>query len=611
MDAEERPTKLRKLSTGQASPVKNESNGGSLLSGSVGIPPSSSNDKSARPNDEPEDDAAIITSPSEQVQISQNSNELRKPNPQEHQRPKRQPDPDPALHERRLLAHDPSNPSSGPPLSKNQQKKLRKREEWEAGRSDRKLKRKEKTKEKKARKRERWNEEREQLKRLNGDDDDDDGTEVRNGGDGKVKASKAKRNAAKAKQKHQLLPITILIDCGYDDLMLSKERISLGSQLTRSYSDNSRAPYQAHLVITSWGGELKQRFDTVLTGTYRNWRGVRFQEPGWKDVVGECERRMRGLGGGRLIGPFEKYAVKAEDGRDRPNGDTGAGETRDPVSQSKHSGHSQTPVSNTTSPSEGQPPQPSVNGSSTTSQPEQPDRSTSIIDEPADDSTVSNSTPKPAQRPPNSSTPTDARSQQPPPTSPELQGEVVYLTSDSPHTLSRLNPYSTYVIGGLVDKNRHKGICYKSAMSTITPTSTSNTPSSLPPPNIHVKTAKLPISKYMSMTSRQVLATNHVVEILLRWMEEVVEGGEDGAWGRAFMRVLPKRKDAKLKNRENGQTEQKTETDDGEAEEDGREGDKIEGKGNDVDDEDEAEDRSEDSDEDMGEGGVPLSKDEQ
>lgn len=106
----------------------------------------------------------------------------------------------------------------------------------------------------------------------------------------------------------------------------------------------------------------------------------------------------------------------------------------------------------------------------------------------------------------------------------KTQGEVIYLTSDSENTLDRLKPYSTYIIGGLVDKNRHKGICYKNACDRST------------------RTAKLPIQEYMDMQSRYVLATNHVVEIMIRWLE-------CGDWGEAFMKVMPKRKGASLRQR--------------------------------------------------------------
>ena len=106
---------------------------------------------------------------------------------------------------------------------------------------------------------------------------------------------------------------------------------------------------------------------------------------------------------------------------------------------------------------------------------------------------------------------------------PEFQtNDIVYLTSDSPNTLKELRPYSTYIIGGLVDRNRHKGMCYKKAMDR------------------GVRTAKLPIGDYLKMSSRFVLATNHVLEIMLRWLEM-------GDWGEAFIKVMPKRKGGTLK----------------------------------------------------------------
>jgi len=47
----------------------------------------------------------------------------------------------------------------------------------------------------------------------------------------------------------------------------------------------------------------------------------------------------------------------------------------------------------------------------------------------------------------------------------------------------------------------------------------------------------------MEMASRFVLATNHVNEIMLKWLE-------CGDWGEAFVQVIPKRKGGKLKDQE-------------------------------------------------------------
>ena len=104
----------------------------------------------------------------------------------------------------------------------------------------------------------------------------------------------------------------------------------------------------------------------------------------------------------------------------------------------------------------------------------------------------------------------------------DVDQTVVYLTSESPHTLDRLEANTSYVIGGIVDKNREKGLCYNRAQAA------------------KVRTAKLPIGEYMAMQSRYVLTTNQVVEIMAKWLE-------CGDWGKAFVDVIPKRKGGTLK----------------------------------------------------------------
>jgi tRNA (guanine9-N1)-methyltransferase len=117
---------------------------------------------------------------------------------------------------------------------------------------------------------------------------------------------------------------------------------------------------------------------------------------------------------------------------------------------------------------------------------------------------------------------------EPEPEPDEACRDIVYLTSDSPYTLERLEPNTIYVIGGLVDRNREKGLCYRRARER------------------GIRTARLPIGQYMLMQSRKVLATNHVVEIMLKWLE-----CED--WGQAFTSVIPKRKGGMLRREEASQ----------------------------------------------------------
>lgn len=284
-------------------------------------------------------------------------------------------------------------PEGGSQLSKNQQKKLKRKQQWEEGRERRKKIRKEKTKQKKARKRE--------ALEQNGADP----SAIR-----ALLAPPSKRN-----HRPIQAPITFLLDCQFDDLMTENERVSLSGQLTRSYSDNRKATYKAHMAVSSFGGHLKERFEGIMARTHEGWQGVQFFDDDFVAVAEKASRWMRDEEtGGKLVGAL-------------------AGTESEPT-----------------------------------------------------------------------------------------EGETVYLTSDSPDTLHRLSPYSTYVIGALVDKNRHKGICYKKAMDR------------------GMRTAKLPIGEFMKMSSRFVLTTNQVVEIMLQWIEL-------GDWGEAFLKVIPKRKGGVLK----------------------------------------------------------------
>ncbi|KAL4755538.1 hypothetical protein BDW72DRAFT_164020 [Aspergillus terricola var. indicus] len=289
-------------------------------------------------------------------------------------------------------------------ISKRRLRRQAKLEQWEAGREERKIIRKQKNAARKERRRELW----EEAKR-----------------DGKNPSEELNKlfpmTTRTRYRKSARLPLTLIIDCGFDDLMQDKERVSLGQQLTRSYSENNKSPFNGHMIISSFNKKLKERFETVLHKTHEGWKGVRFTGEDWLHAAKQASELMQGPDGGKLVGPFEDKAdAKPED------------------------------------------------------------------------------------------------------------GEIVYLTSDSSETLTELKPYSTYIIGGLVDKNRHKGICHKRAME------------------LGIRTAKLPIGQYIQMNSRPVLATNHVVEIMVRWLQL-------RDWGEAFMQTLPPRKGGALKDSIKGQ----------------------------------------------------------
>ncbi|KAL3919607.1 MAG: hypothetical protein SGARI_007163, partial [Bacillariaceae sp.] len=103
--------------------------------------------------------------------------------------------------------------------------------------------------------------------------------------------------------------------------------------------------------------------------------------------------------------------------------------------------------------------------------------------------------------------------------------KLVYLTSDSTTVLEHLEDDTIYIIGGIVDRNRLKGV----AMNRAT--------------KVGVSTAKLPLDEYLSqMPSTRVLTCNHVFDILLKYREN----GND--WSLALQQVLPSRKGAELKD---------------------------------------------------------------
>lgn len=342
-----------------------------------------------------------------------------------------------------------------PALSKSQLKKLRKSEQWEAGKEYRRLKRREKHKEKQARKKERREE---QLK----DGHSDEGAAI------------SPVNEGRQRPRRPIpVPVSLIMDCDFNAFMTEKELISLGAQLTRCYSDNKTNSYRTHLAISSWGGQLKTRFETVLTNNHLGWRGVRFIEKDFISAAEELDGIMRGPDGGKLVGAL-----------------VGGG-----------NGTSETTLPGSTEPVALQPAETQTNQPASGSEPPQETPTINAVSQQAtaseSDSAVDPSAPKP-------------------------KPSIVYLTSDSPHTLDRLLPNTSYIVGGIVDKNRHKGICYKRACER------------------GIATAKLPIGEYMTMQSRSVLAVNHVVEIMLKWLET-------GDWGEAFLSVIPKRKEAKLK----------------------------------------------------------------
>ena len=383
MEAEERPLKLRKLDE-------------------------ATNDGAEVEVDIPKDGSDTVKVEDDQSLSKSSPSDLQGPNPQALKEPSRD-----ALKHSSTSHPNSESSSPGATLSKTQLKKLKRQREWEANKEARKAWKKEKRQESQKRKRQARDEEAAAI------------SEEHPFRPREVETTDSASLVKGRRHEPVQLPITFILDCGFDDLMMDKERISLASQVTRCYSDNSKSPFRAHLAVSSFNGHLKDRFDNVLSGHHRAWKGMRFYEESFAEVSKEAKKWMSGPSGGKLAGSL-------------------------------------------------------------------------AYGQASNDEAVT------------------------------TQSETVYLTSESPNELSRLRPHSTYIIGGLVDRNRHKGVCYKRALDH------------------GVQTARLPIGKYMKMLSRFVLATNHVNEIMLKWLS-------NGDWGQSLSVVIPKRKGGELRARNEGE----------------------------------------------------------
>ncbi|XP_004486352.1 uncharacterized protein [Cicer arietinum] len=108
----------------------------------------------------------------------------------------------------------------------------------------------------------------------------------------------------------------------------------------------------------------------------------------------------------------------------------------------------------------------------------------------------------------------------------DRKDDLVYLTADSDTVLEELDLNKIYIIGGLVDRNRWKGITMEKAQEQ------------------GIQTAKLPIANFMKMSSSQVLTVNQVVEILLKFLET-------RDWKTSFFAVIPQRKRSQAGSEEN------------------------------------------------------------
>ena len=99
----------------------------------------------------------------------------------------------------------------------------------------------------------------------------------------------------------------------------------------------------------------------------------------------------------------------------------------------------------------------------------------------------------------------------------DLKQKIFYLSADSENEINDLNKDFTYIIGGIVDRNKYKLLSYNKAKK------------------LGINHGKFPIGEYLNLNSSKVLTTNHTFAILN-------EFNLKNDWKEAFLSVIPKRK---------------------------------------------------------------------
>ncbi|KAF9574440.1 tRNA (guanine(9)-N(1))-methyltransferase [Mortierella alpina] len=272
--------------------------------------------------------------------------------------------------------------------------------------------------------------------------------------------------------------ITIGIDMSFDEHMLEKEIKSMVDQIKRCYSHNRTCHKIVHLALTSFTGASRDEFTKRANG-YELWRNFTIHDQGlekvWPSEEIPGKDRLEELKRLQVIASAKSEAAKAK----------ALAAAAAAAASSGSSAPSETPEST-----------------------EKP-HANSVAPTPTVAPSLSEEEIKALEQ-------ERLQKEERLATVPAVK-KVVYLSADSPNTITQLDPGTCYILGGIVDKNRFPNLCQNKAEE------------------LGLETAQLPIGDYIKMSSRRVLTVNQVFEILLEFIE-------CNDWKEAFLKVIPQRK---------------------------------------------------------------------
>ncbi|XP_074131186.1 tRNA methyltransferase 10 homolog A [Sminthopsis crassicaudata] len=139
-------------------------------------------------------------------------------------------------------------------MSKRQMKKLMRQKQWEDQRELRKQKRKERR-------------QRRKLERQSHLESNSDGHD-------------RKRFRSEAVPS----PLRLIVDCSFDNLMVSKDIKKLHKQIQRCYAENRRASHPVQYYLTSHGGQLKKIMDENDKG-WVNWKDIHIKPEHYSELM--------------------------------------------------------------------------------------------------------------------------------------------------------------------------------------------------------------------------------------------------------------------------------------------------------------------------------------